>query len=95
MKKLITLFIKHFRATRGRALSLCLLTSPLEFQNWEYENKTHKNGSCSYTDESGENSTVNSEDEGVSTFLFVKRKKKHSVHVCIFKTVLYEFKMDA
>jgi hypothetical protein len=55
------------RAHRGRALSLCLISNPLEFQDWEFENKSNTNGSCStFTDESEENSTVNSEDEGVS-----------------------------
>lgn len=39
----------------------------MELQNWEFESSGHKNGSCStFSGESEENSTVNSEDEGVS-----------------------------
>ncbi|XP_054706455.1 LIM and calponin homology domains-containing protein 1-like isoform X2 [Uloborus diversus] len=55
------------RAHRGRALSLCLLNSPLDSQIWEVEGRGSKScANSSYSGGSEENSTVNSEDEGVS-----------------------------
>ncbi|XP_071036315.1 calponin homology domain-containing protein DDB_G0272472 [Parasteatoda tepidariorum] len=54
------------RQHRGRTLSLCLLSSPLDLQKWELENNASKsNGTNSYSEGSEENSAVNSEDEGV------------------------------
>ncbi|KFM58993.1 hypothetical protein X975_20400, partial [Stegodyphus mimosarum] len=54
------------RAHRGRTLSLCLISSPLELQNWEMENNNNKNSSNSnFCAGSEENSNVNSEDESV------------------------------
>ncbi|XP_055932446.1 calponin homology domain-containing protein DDB_G0272472-like isoform X3 [Argiope bruennichi] len=53
------------RANRGRTLSLCLISSPLELQEWE--NQTNKsNSSHPFSEGSAENSAVNSEDEGVA-----------------------------
>ncbi|XP_054706462.1 uncharacterized protein LOC129216277 isoform X3 [Uloborus diversus] len=55
------------RAHRGRALSLCLINSPLDSQIWEVEGRGSKScANSSYSGGSEENSTVNSEDEGVS-----------------------------
>ncbi|GFU55895.1 LIM and calponin homology domains-containing protein 1 [Nephila pilipes] len=51
------------RANRGRALSLCLISSPFESQEWE-DNKKH-NSSHPFSEGSAENSAFNSEDEGV------------------------------
>ncbi|XP_035215131.1 uncharacterized protein LOC118188745 isoform X2 [Stegodyphus dumicola] len=54
------------RAHRGRTLSLCLISSPLELQNWEMENNNNKNSSNSnFSAGSEESSNVNSEDESV------------------------------
>ncbi|GFX25875.1 LIM and calponin homology domains-containing protein 1 [Trichonephila clavipes] len=50
------------RANRGRALSLCLISSPFESQEWE--DKKHSS-SHPFSEGSEENSAVNSEDEGV------------------------------
>ncbi|KAF8783374.1 Gem-associated protein 5 like protein [Argiope bruennichi] len=53
------------RANRGRTLSLCLISSPLELQEWE--DQTNKsNSSHPFSEGSAENSAVNSEDEGVA-----------------------------
>ncbi|CAL1283139.1 unnamed protein product [Larinioides sclopetarius] len=52
------------RANRGRTLSLCLISSPLELQEWDVQtNKS--NSSHPFSEGSEENSAVNSEDEGV------------------------------
>ncbi|GIX72342.1 LIM and calponin y domains-containing protein 1 [Caerostris extrusa] len=52
------------RANRGRTLSLCLISSPLELQEWETDN-SKSNSSHPFSEGSEENSAVNSEDEGV------------------------------
>lgn len=55
-----------FRAHRGRTMSLCLISSPLDLQQWEIDNQ---NKNRVFSEESEENSAVNSEDEGVSILL--------------------------
>lgn len=47
-------------------MSLCLISSPLELQQWEIDNQ---NKNRLFSEESEENSAVNSEDEGVSILL--------------------------
>ncbi|KAG8199653.1 hypothetical protein JTE90_022109 [Oedothorax gibbosus] len=57
------------RAHRGRTMSLCLLSSPLDLQQWELNNQNKNN---LFSEESEEHSAANSDDEGSHDQVFQK-----------------------
>ncbi|GFS41302.1 LIM and calponin homology domains-containing protein 1 [Trichonephila inaurata madagascariensis] len=65
------------RANRGRALSLCLISSPFESQEWE--DKKHSS-SHPFSEGSEENSAVNSEDEGKTMDPMISEKDESEVN---------------